>query len=154
MKSSKQTHKSNIMQAIKRTKIEMCKLLNYSEDAYDIMRYELAIAWLQHNDFPEAKARICILSNSFFKWWYQQLNGCERIFIDYKSCEIPKMQLRDAFFEYVLSMGFRPSSPVNDSIKKEGSEALEKNPHLTISEIYNYDSKGKRNGIKQGNKAA
>ena len=151
---NKKTHKQNIMQAIKQTKFEICKLLNYSEDAYDIMRYELAIAWLQHQNFYEATARIHVLSTTFFKWWYQQLNGCERIFIEYEIARTPKMQRRDKFFEFVLEMAFRPSSPVYDNIRKEGHAALEANPNLKELKIYDDDKTRSKEATPQGYKAA
>ena len=150
----KPTHKQTIMQAMKRTKLDMCKLLNYSEDAYDIMRYELAIAWLEYNDFFEATARIHILSATFFNWWYQQLNGCERIFIDFEISKVAKMHRREAFFEFVLSMSIRPSSPVYASIRKEGSAAIEANPKLKTLKIYDNDKTRSKNTAPQGNKAA
>jgi hypothetical protein len=149
----KKTHKQSILQAMKHTKLEMCKLLKYSEDAYDIMRYELAIVWLEYNDFYEATARIHVLSKSFFKWWYQQLNGCERIFIDHKIAGLPESQRQDKFFEFVLSMEFRPSSPVYDNIRKEGCAAIEANPNLKKLKIYD-DKTRTKNSTAQGDKAA
>lgn len=134
--SDKKTQKQSILQAIKHTKQEMCKILCYSEDAYDIMRYELAIAWLQHNGFNEDIARILILSKSFFNWWYQQLNAGERIFIDYKLIKQPEGNKRDQFFEFILSLCFRPSSPVYESITKEGKSIIESNPKVKTLKIY------------------
>ena len=148
------SHKKNILQAIKQTKNEMCKALRLSEESYDIMRYELAFAWLQYNEFYEGTARIMVLSRSFFNWWYQQINGCERIFLDYKVASMPENQRKESFFEFVISMEIRPSSPVYQNIRIEGYMALQKNPQLKNLKIYNDDKTRTKSSDSQGNKAA
>lgn len=134
--TTKITHKQLIQQRMQVTKGEICSLLNLTSDAYETLRYDLAIAWLEYQEYFEATARLFILSKTFFNWWYQRLYAIECQFLQYYSnCHTPGV-LVNKYMEKAITMSLKPSRMVLEAIRKEGFAALERNPNLKNSKVF------------------
>lgn len=130
------THKQALKHRMQVTKGAICKLLNLTPDAYETMRYDLAIAWLEYQEYFEATARIYILSKTFFNWWYQRLYAIEcRLLQDYTR-SFSANTLRNKYMDAALTLELRPSKIVVEAIKKEGLNALERKPELKTIKIF------------------
>lgn len=134
--TTKTTHKQLIQQRMQATKGEICSLLNLTSDAYETLRYDLAIAWLEYQEYFEATARLFILSKTFFNWWYQRLHAIECQFLqNYSNSHTPGI-LVNKYMEKAITMSLKPSRIVLEAIRKEGFAALERNPNLKTSKIF------------------
>ncbi|MFK5950178.1 MAG: hypothetical protein QM500_15545 [Methylococcales bacterium] len=154
MAGIKTTHKQLLMRRMHVTKGGVCTLLNLSPDAYEIMRYELAIAWLEYQGYFEATARLYILSKTFFNWWYQRLYDIDCHFLQSFSKSHNSNTLKNNYIDMAITLDLHPSKIVFESIRKEGLAALERNPKLKSSKVYNDDKIRTKNTIPQGDKAA
>ncbi|MCK5015825.1 MAG: hypothetical protein KAS32_02035 [Candidatus Peribacteraceae bacterium] len=136
MITAKTTHKQVLKHRMHVTKGEICNLLNLTPDAYEILRYDLAIAWLEYQEYFESTARLFILSKTFFNWWYQRLYSLDCSFLQAYSKSHNTTILRDKYMNKALTLSFRPSKTVMESIRKEGLAALERNPNLKTSKVF------------------
>jgi hypothetical protein len=130
------THKQVIKHRMQATKGEICKLLCLTPDAYETMRYDLAIAWLEYQGYFEVTARIYILSKTFFNWWYQRLYTIECQFLQNYSRRYNANVLRNQYMNQALTLKLRPSRIVMEAIRNEGLQALERNPKLKTTKIF------------------
>ena len=130
------THKQALMRRMQVTKSSICKLLNLAPDAYETMRYDLAIAWLEYQGYFEVTARIYILSKTFFNWWYQRLYAIECRLLQNNTMCYNANTLRNQYMDAALTLELRPSRIVIEAIRKEGLNALKRNPNLKTSTIY------------------
>lgn len=116
------------------TKGDICKLLGLTLDAYEVLRYELSIAWLQYQGYFEATARLFILSRTFFTWYYQRLHEIDLWFV--RNYDKNSDDLLQKYMEKGITMNLRPSRMVLEAIRKEGFRLLQEKPHFKNIKIF------------------
>jgi len=128
------THKVLINRGMQATKGDICKLLGLTLDAYEVLRYELSIAWLQYQGYFEATARLFILSRTFFTWYYQRLHEIDLWFV--RNYDKNSDDLLQKYMEKGITMNLRPSRMVLEAIRKEGFRLLQEKPHFKNIKIF------------------
>jgi hypothetical protein len=136
MIEEKITHKQLLKHRMQVTKGEICALLNLTPDAYETMRYELAIAWLKYQEYFEVTARLYILSSTFFNWWYQRLYSIDCYFLQSHAKSHSTNLLKSMYMDMALTLNLKPSRMVRESIRKEGLRAIDQNPKLKTIKVF------------------
>jgi hypothetical protein len=128
------THKEICLRLAESAREKMCRSLGITSDQYDMLHYELAHQWLEHNNYVELTARVFILSRSFHSWFRQQAVFTEMNLLrqtgsnDHRFPELHR--------ETIINMPFRPSGPLRTVFTEEGFEAIRRDNELRKIRIY------------------
>lgn len=116
------------------TREKVCRLLAITPDQYDMLHYELAHQWLEHNNYVELTARVFILSRSFHAWFRQQAMFTEMNLV--RGLTGDERNLAEIHRRNILEMPFRPSSSLRTMITEEGFAAIRQDNELRNIRIY------------------
>jgi hypothetical protein len=120
-------------------KSRVCRELSISKDTYDVLHYDLAYAWFEHNGYFEYTARVFLVSKIFHTWWNQQVALKEQHFIiEFGRQGLPIGLMRAALEEKIIEMNVIPSRELLRQMNNEGLAALKQHPELCKIRIYHH----------------
>lgn len=140
MRTEVKTHReieTTFMEGVKR---RVCRELNLSSDAYDMMHFDLAYEWFSCHDFLEYTARVFLVSNQYHRWWAVQVVQIESLLLKkWGNQGFSPAKLRSALEAAVLNFSYIPAAGLRREMHNEGIEVLRRSPELKNLKIYHHE---------------